>query len=152
MSLHGTNMQKNARDYFDKDSITYKKSSSIIPENIIEIEELIVQLRNDTIFLNSIYYEEDGAYYEPLKEIIFEYIDNYKNKNDEKILLENSKNCIIYLDGYYIETFEGNIRNWLYPIEIECEFIRLEIYIKKLNEKLMEKIVNIGLELAFLSI
>jgi len=145
-------MQKNARDYFDKDSITYKKSSSIIPENIIEIEELIVQLRNDTIFLNSIYYEEDGAYYEPLKEIIFEYIDNYKNKNDEKILLENSKNCIIYLDGYYIETFEGNIRNWLYPIEIECEFIRLEIYIKKLNEKLMEKIVNIGLELAFLSI
>ncbi len=152
MSLHGTNMQKNARDYFDKDSITYKKSSSIIPENIIEIEELIVQLRNDTIFLNSIYYEEDGAYYEPLKEIIFEYIDNYKNKNDEKILLENSKNCIIYLDGYYIETFEGNIRNWLYPIEIECEFIRLEIYIKKLNEKLREKIVNIGLELAFLSI
>jgi hypothetical protein len=152
MPLHGTNMQKNARDYFDKDSITYKKSSSIIPENIIEIEELIVQLRNDTIFLNSIYYEEDGAYYEPLKEIIFEYIDNYKNKNDEKILLENSKNCIIYLDGYYIETFEGNIRNWLYPIEIECEFIRLEIYIKKLNEKLMEKIVNIGLELAFLSI
>tara|TARA_Y100000389_G_scaffold148252_1_gene147323 strand:- start:636 stop:1073 length:438 start_codon:yes stop_codon:yes gene_type:complete len=145
-------MQKNARDYFDKDSITYKKSSSIIPENIIEIEELIVQLRNDTIFLNSIYYEEDGAYYEPLKEIIFEYIDNYKNKNDEKILLENSKNCIIYLDGYYIETFEGNIRNWLYPIEIECEFIRLEIYIKKLNEKLREKIVNIGLELAFLSI
>lgn len=152
MPLHGTNMQKNARDYFDKDSITYKKSSSIIPENIIEIEELIVQLRNDTIFLNSIYYEEDGAYYEPLKEIIFEYIDNYKNKNDEKILLENSKNCIIYLDGYYIETFEGNIRNWLYPIEIECEFIRLEIYIKKLNEKLREKIVNIGLELAFLSI
>lgn len=145
-------MQKDARDYFDKDSITYKKSSSIIPENIIEIEELIVQLRNDTIFLNSIYYEEDGAYYEPLKEIIFEDIDNYKNKNDEKILLENSKNCIIDLDGYYIETFEGNIRNWLYPIEIECEFIRLEIYIKKLDEKLREKIVNIGLELAFLSI
>lgn len=152
MPLHGTNMQKDARDYFDKDSITYKKSSSIIPENIIEIEELIVQLRNDTIFLNSIYYEEDGAYYEPLKEIIFEDIDNYKNKNDEKILLENSKNCIIDLDGYYIETFEGNIRNWLYPIEIECEFIRLEIYIKKLDEKLREKIVNIGLELAFLSI
>lgn len=152
MPLHGTNMQKDARDYFDKDSITYKKSSSIIPENIIEIEELIVQLRNDTIFLNSIYYEEDGAYYEPLKEIIFEDIDNYKNKNDEKILLENSNNCIIDLDGYYIETFEGNIRNWLYPIEIECEFIRLEIYIKKLDEKLREKIVNIGLELAFLSI
>ena len=152
MPLHGTNMQKDARNYFDKDSITYKKSSSIIPENIIEIEELIVQLRNDTIFLNSIYYEEDGAYYEPLKEIIFEDIDNYKNKNDEKILLENSKNCIIDLDGYYIETFEGNIRNWLYPIEIECEFIRLEIYIKKLDEKLREKIVNIGLELAFLSI
>ena len=81
-------MQKDASNYFDKDSITYKKSSSIIPENIIEIEELIVQLRNDTIFLNSIYYEEDGAYYEPLKEIIFEDIDNYKNKNDEKILLE----------------------------------------------------------------
>tara|TARA_B110000858_G_C17631272_1_gene393617 strand:- start:339 stop:776 length:438 start_codon:yes stop_codon:yes gene_type:complete len=145
-------MQKDASNYFDKDSITYKKSSSIIPENIIEIEELIVQLRNDTIFLNSIYYEEDGAYYEPLKEIIFEDIDNYKNKNDEKILLENSNNCIIDLDGYYIETFEGNIRNWLYPIEIECEFIRLEIYIKKLDEKLREKIVNIGLELAFLSI
>ena len=152
MPLHGTNMQKDASNYFDKDSITYKKSSSIIPENIIEIEELIVQLRNDTIFLNSIYYEEDGAYYEPLKEIIFEDIDNYKNKNDEKILLENSNNCIIDLDGYYIETFEGNIRNWLYPIEIECEFIRLEIYIKKLDEKLREKIVNIGLELAFLSI
>lgn len=145
-------MQKDAYYYFDKDSIAYKKSCNIIPENIIEIEKLIVQSQNDFIFINSIYEDEDDAYYKPLKQLILEDIDNYENKNDEKILFENSNNYIIDLDGYYIETFEGNHRNWLYPIEIDCEYIRLEIYIKKLHEKLHEKIVNIELEIAFLKI
>lgn len=148
MSVYGTNMQKRAYDYFDLDSISYKKAG-MIPENIIELEKLVEQTHEDIIFMNALF-DEIEKDCDVVKEWILSEIDNYENNSNEMMLFEKSKYSIIYIDKYYLETAECNHRNWIYPIEVYNEIRRLEDFISKLNLKLKEKIVNIGLEITML--
>lgn len=142
-------MQRLAYNYFDSDSITYKRAGKKIPDNIIELEKLIELTQDDIIFIDSLHDDIEFSC-DSLDKWILEEISNYKFKSDEEMMFEKSKNSIIYLDEYYIETVEGNHRNWLYPIEVYEEFIRLYEFKSKLNLILKEKIVNIGLEIALL--
>lgn len=152
MPLHGTHNQRDASYFFNINYIKNRRNI-IIPENILELEKRIIKKKKSLNFLDELYnVEKYNSTINQFNEDILEKIDLYENPNNEKFLFEKSDYYIIYLDGYYIKTKEGNYRNWIYSIEIGKEYEQLEKYIIILEEELRQKIINIGIEIALLFI
>lgn len=152
MPLHGTRNQLDASYYFHISDVN-KRKNIIIPENILELEKLIIKKKNTINFLELLYEEEYfDSTIDYFNQHILEKIDSYKNPSDEKLLFKESNYYIVYLGGYYIKTKEDNYRNWVYSIELDIEYEKLQKYIIILEEELRQKIINIGLEIALLSI
>ena len=136
--------QREASYYFDFDSI--KKRNNDISENIIILEESIKKTKEDIVFMDALY----------------DFLKDYKNSYNEimtydmamndTMLLAISEYYIFYMGKYYIKTAEGNHRNWVYASEINYERKRLEKYLSQLEEKMRKKNVNIGVEIAFLTL
>lgn len=150
MPLHGTNNQRDAHYFFDIYYIN-KRKNVIIPKNIVELEHKITKKRESILFLESLYDEEYiDSTIDHFNEYTIETIDSYENASDEKLLFEESGYYVIDLGGYYIETKEGNYRNWVYDIELNTEYKQLKKNIVILEEELRRKILNIGVEIALL--
>ena len=126
MPLHGTHEKLDTSYYFHRGNVN-KRKNIIIPENILELEKLIKEKKNTIKFLELLYDEEYfDSTIDQFNEHILEKIDSYKNASDEKLLFEESNYYVIYLGRYYIETKEGNHRNWIYSIELDTEYEQLQ--------------------------
>jgi hypothetical protein len=152
MPLHGTRNQLDASYFFDIGSVN-KRKNIIIPENILELEKLIKKKKGSLKFLELLFCEEYvDSIVNRFDKHILEKIALYKNPCNEKLLLEESDYYVVYLGGYYIETAEGNHRNWIYANEIDIECVELHKYIILLEEELKQKIINVGVKIALLRI
>lgn len=152
MSPHGTSEQLYAYNYFNKYDIN-KSKNLIIHDHILKLEKSIRKTK-DTIKSFEIFYKKEC--YNSNKLLDFNFIlgriASYRNPSDEKLLFEESNYYILSLNNYYIETKEGNYRNWLYSIEINTEKKLLQKHIIILEKELRKKIINIGIEIALLRI
>lgn len=149
MSLHGSDKQLYAYNYFNKYDIN-KSKNFIIHDNILKLEKSIRKTK-DTIKSFEIFYKKECYNYK--KSFDHEYIvKTINNITEEKFLFEESNYNIFSLKNYYIETKEGNYRNWLYSVEINTEKILLQKHLIILEEELRKKIINIGIEIALLRI
>jgi hypothetical protein len=152
MSLHGTPEQLHAPNYFNKYDIN-KYKNLIIHDHILKLEKSIKKTK-DTIKSFELFYKEEcyNSNNSFDSNFILERIASYRNPSDEKILFEKSNYYILSLKNYYIETKEGNYRNWLYSTEVVTEHKLLQKHIIILEEELRKKIINIGIEIALLRI
>jgi hypothetical protein len=152
MSHLGIHRQFNAYNYFNIYQIN-KRNNIIIPENILELEKLIIKKKDSLEFLELLHYIECyDSTTDQFYDYILEEITSYENPSDEKLLFKESDFCAVYLGAYYIETKEGNNRNWIYSNEIDIECVKLYNYIVILEEELKQKIINIGVNIALLKI
>ena len=149
MPLHGNHAQRDASIYFDLKCMNARKYN--IPENILEFDKLIKEA-NESIELMDSLREELEDYNSSCNHLIthYESYNVYENDSYETALFESSEYYIFYMDCYYIDTADGNSRNWIYAVEIDQEYYKLKKYINDLESKLKDKIVLIGLEIALL--
>ena len=141
--------QREASYYFDFDSI--KKRNNDISENIIILEESIKKTKEDIAFMDVLYeFLEDFNYSH--NEYIVDKDLSYDTAMNDAMLLAISEYFIFHMDKYYIKTAEDNHRNWVYASEINDERERLEKYLTQLEEKMRKKNVNIGVEIALLTL
>jgi hypothetical protein len=135
MPIHGTHSQLKTYRLFDNYFSGYIK-----PNNsklaVTELEKIIAEKKATLEFVDSIYEETFTARYDDFDDHILETISKYKNNNDEQILYEKSKYIVFETGEYYVETKEGNFRNWIYCIEIDTFINNLKKKIKNLEQKL----------------
>ena len=128
MPLHGSNLQLDASRYFDSYFHT------VIKPTKLELEKLIAKKKATLKFIDSIYKQTfDATRDTPFNDYILETISKYENDNDEKLLYAKSAYFVFDTDGYFIETKEGNHRNWIYSCEIETAYTTLKQQIKNLE-------------------
>ena len=151
MPLHGSKLQIDTMYYFDSyfhNIIRTNMSKLDIPE----LEKRIAKKKDTLKFIDSIYKETfdatcptNNAYiyddifcekYATFNDYILETISGYENANDEKILYEKSEYFVFETGGYFVESNEGNHRNWIYSFEIETAYNTLKKIIKNLERKL----------------
>tara|TARA_B110000259_G_C14031761_1_gene407050 strand:+ start:4814 stop:5323 length:510 start_codon:yes stop_codon:yes gene_type:complete len=148
MPLYGSQEQRDASHYFDIKCMNARKYD--IPENIYDYGKLIKETKKSIELMDSIYEELEDA--NPLlKEYIIKHIQyEYVNDSNEMTLFEAGEYYIYHMDGYYVDTVDGNSREWIYAVEIDQEYYKLKKYINDLESKFNDKIVLIGLEIALL--
>jgi hypothetical protein len=136
MPLHGTNIQLDASRYFESYFSDDKKPLLQIHIDDNNLEKLIDEQKNTLDFINSVYEEcfnakNDSSY----DSYILETIASYKNINDETLIYEKSEYYVFDMDGYFIDTKEGNTRNWIYSFEIEEAYNKLKETIEDLDNR-----------------
>jgi hypothetical protein len=137
MPLHGTRLELDVSDYFD--SFFHKVINKNIPKlSVIELEKLIAKKKDTLKFIDSIYEETFNAKYDDFNDYIIESISKYDFKNDELAIYEKSEYFVFETGGYYVETKEGNQRNWIYCFEIDTAYNTLKNKIKNLERKLQK--------------
>lgn len=132
MPLHGTNIQLDASRYFESYFNDLKKPLQI-PDDNNKLEKLIDEQKNKHDFINSVYEECFNAKNDPYDSYIHETIVSYKNINNEPLIYEKSEYYVFDMDGYFIDTKEGNNRNWIYSSEIEEAYNKLKETIENLE-------------------
>lgn len=149
MPLHGTRQELDAYYYF---YAFFRKTNEQPEERLalpiqpnVDIETLISKKKTTLEFINSVYadtfnaksstyYDEFSEKYDNFNDYIVDTISKYKKDNDELTLYEKSDYFVFTTGGYFIETKEGNRRNWVYNEEIEIAYETLKKEIKKLTE------------------
>jgi hypothetical protein len=136
MPLHGTNIQLDASRYFESYFSNDKKPLLQIHIDDNNLVKLIDEQKNTLDFINSVYEEcfnakNDSSY----DSYILETIASYKNINDETLIYEKSEYYVFDMDGYFIDTKEGNTRNWIYSFEIEEAYNKLKETIEDLDNR-----------------
>ena len=135
MPLHGTHSQLKTYRLFDTYFSGYIKPNTS-KLSITELEKIIAEKKATLEFIDSINEETFIARYDDFDDHILDTISKYKNNNEEQLLYEKSKYIVFVTGEYYVETKEGNFRNWIYSIEIDTFCKNLEKNIKKLEQKL----------------
>ena len=150
MPLHGSHVQKDASTYFNTEYMKIYRVCNF-PENIIDYYKLIDDTKKFIELMNSIYEElEDSNNSWKKEDILYKIRHVYKECDSEMTIFKESKYFIFHTGGYYIQTTEGNKRNWIYSHELDSEIEELKNYLRKLESVLVEKNIRIGLEIALL--